>query len=80
MIKNQKQGIYRIHFGLGGKVVIYQTHWRPYMHKADSNEDTGAFMLAEQHSAAAEVQKEIARQAAVPGRDRHPTEPTQNTL
>ncbi len=50
------------------------------MHKADSNEETGTFMPAEQHSAVAEVQKEIARQAAVPGHGWHPTEPNQNTL
>lgn len=50
------------------------------MHKADSIEETGTFMLAEQHSAVAEVRKEIARPATVPGHDWHPTEPTQNTL
>jgi len=46
------------------------------MHKADSIEETGTFM----HSAVAEVRKEIARPATVPGHDWHPTEPTQNTL
>lgn len=47
---------------------------------AHSNEETGALMLAEHNSVAVEVQKEIARQAAVPGHDQHPIEPTQNTL
>jgi len=50
------------------------------MHKADSNEEIVALTLGEQHSVVAEVQIEIARQAAVPGHDWHPTEPDQNTL